>query len=466
MNSPPQQPDRLHQWLRWLDVDRAVAYAVLARCWQLPAGLVSTLLIATYFSEDTQGYYYTLIPLIGLQTLADSGLQGLILHFASHERTGFQVGQRGELTGDREALERLASIYRFGLRWFTAASLLFGVAVVGTGWYLLTRAGANVPWHLPLLLTVVLASFSLAWSPLIAILEGCNEVRVINRTRLLQAVTGSAVAWACIASGAGLWTLVATAIVQVLWEGYVLFVRYRGTWLSLHSISDSKTGGEARIDWRVEIWPLQWRLLAQVASRHFAYTPLIPLVLEHHGASVAGQLGMTWAVLTNLQLAAFSWVRTRSPRFGILISQRNFSTLDREFLTTVGVTAAAILTLAASFVAMLYALSQSQFDWAVNLSNRFLPWQSATCYALILLPSHFVQAFGLYLRAHKKEPTLVVTCLGNAALGSAVIYLCTFGGVPQAGLGMFAVLALFTLPGVTYVWQRSRREWHQDLRMK
>lgn len=452
--------------MRRLDVDRAVAYAVLARSWQLPAGLLTTLLIATYFSEDTQGYFYALIPLIGLQTLADSGLQGLILHFVSHERTKFEIGARGELTGDRAALDRLASVYRFGVRWFSGAALLFAVSVVATGWYLLSRAGANVPWQVPLVLTVLLASISLACSPLIAILEGCNEVKVINRTRLMQAVTGSAVAWACIANGAGLWTLVATTLVQVAWEAHLLLFRYRATWQSLRSRADGRRNSaendDERIDWRTDIWPLQWKLLAQVASRHFAYTPLIPLVLEHHGASLAGQLGMTWAVLTNLQLAALSWVRTRSPRFGMLISNRDFRTLDREFFTTVGVTAAVILTLVVAFIGGLYALSQSHFDWASKLSGRFLPWSSAVYYAAMLIPSHFVQAFGLYLRAHKKEPMLVVTCLGNTILGGTVIYLATFVGVAEAGLGMLGVMSLIMLPGVVHIWRRARREWHAE----
>jgi hypothetical protein len=205
---------------------------------------------------------------------------------------------------------------------------------------------------------------------------------------------------------------------------------------------------------------LQWKLLAQVASRHFAYTPLIPIVLEHHGATVAGQLGMTWAVLTNIQLAALSWIRTRSPRFGILISNRDYRTLDREFFSTVAVTAVAIVVLTVSFIGVLFLLGQSEQEWASVLSRSFVSWPTAACYAAILIPSHFVQALGLYLRSHKKEPVLVVTCVGNAVLGITAIYLCTYVGIAQAGLGMFAVITLVTLPGVTYVWQRSRRKWH------
>ena len=50
---------------RW-DVDRAVFYAVAARAWQFPAGLVTVLLIAEFFTPAVQGYYYTAKQLMGL----------------------------------------------------------------------------------------------------------------------------------------------------------------------------------------------------------------------------------------------------------------------------------------------------------------------------------------------------------------------------------------------------------------
>lgn len=442
------------KWLNRMDVDRAVGYAVLARSWQMVAGLLTTVLIATYFSPQTQGYYYTLIQLVGLQTLADSGLHGILMHFASHERAGFVLGERGEPSGEQANLQRVANACRFGVRWFGVAAVLFTAVVIGSGWYLLFDAPAGIAWQAPLILTALLAAVSLASSPLLAILEGCNEVRVLNRTRLLQVLTGSLVAWAAIASGLGLWTLVATTLSQTVWEAYLIFGRYRRTWMALRRLVND------HFDWRREIWPLQWRLLAQVASRHFAYTPLIPIVLTVQGAAMAGRLGMTWTVLLNLQMAALAWVRTRTPRFGMLVAEQNYRQLDREFRTTVVATTVAIVALLAAFIGTLGILTGLPWEWATNLSGRFLPWSTAACFAAIFVPSHLVQSLGMYLRAHKREPTLWVTCIGNAILGAVVIVVARQFSVRAVGIGMFAVVTAVMLPGVTIVWWRCRRAWH------
>jgi hypothetical protein len=81
-------------------------------------------------------------------------------------------------------------------------------------------------------------------------------------------------------------------------------------------------------------------------------------------------------------------------------------------------------------------------------------------FSAAIVPLHLVQCLGLYLRAHKRDPLLVVTCLGNLVLGIAVFYLGSAYGPLAAGLGMLAVLSLITLPGVVWVWSRSRRQWH------
>jgi hypothetical protein len=422
----------------------------------MPAGLLTTVLIAAFFSTDTQGYYYTLIPLIGLQTMADSGLQALLLHFTSHERASLEMREDGALTGSPVAMQRMASIYRFGLSWFVTAAVLFGIVVTVIGWVLLSRNAAPIAWHWPLILTVLLASISLAWSPLIAMLEGCNQVSVVNRMRLLQAISGSLAAWTCIALNGGLWTLVAATLVQVLWEAWLLAVRFRSTWASL------RAEVPGHFNWRVEIWPLQWKLLVQTTARHFAYTPLIPVVLEFHGALLAGQLGMTWTVLVNIQMAAFSWIRTHSPKYGILIAKRDFWALDSSFFRTVAVTSVALLVLLCTFVGLLALLPHLPFAFCQQLSGRFLDWNVAAVFAAALLPSHIIQCLSIYIRAHKQDPIMLVTCLGNLALGIAVFYLGRHYGPSTVAVAMLLVLGLITMPGVTWIWIRSRRLWHAD----
>ena len=129
MDTDSHDDDRQHaqstpqrSWLRRMlnraEVDRAVFYAVSARAWQFLAGPVTLLLIVTYFSEDTQGFYYTFWSLLALQTFVELGYTTVIIHLASHEWSTLQFEADGTLSGDARALSRLVSLARMTLRWF------------------------------------------------------------------------------------------------------------------------------------------------------------------------------------------------------------------------------------------------------------------------------------------------------------------------------------------------------------
>jgi hypothetical protein len=60
-------------------MDRAVGFGMMARVWGLLAGPVTMFLVASRFSPDQQGYYYTFSILLALQIFFDMGLLFVIL---------------------------------------------------------------------------------------------------------------------------------------------------------------------------------------------------------------------------------------------------------------------------------------------------------------------------------------------------------------------------------------------------
>ena len=130
------QPDR-ESWqrVRWLlgraEINRAVFYALLLRSWQLAAGAVSALLIATQFSPSEQGFWYTFSGLIALQSFFELGFSTAVINMASHEWSKLSLDEAGGIAGDSAALSRLSSLGRLLFCWYGLASLLF-VAPIGT----------------------------------------------------------------------------------------------------------------------------------------------------------------------------------------------------------------------------------------------------------------------------------------------------------------------------------------------
>src|SRR5690606_18580569 len=63
-----------------LEVDRAVAYGVLVRLWQVLAGPVTLVLIAHHFTPELQGFYYTFGSILALQSFLELGFYVVILN--------------------------------------------------------------------------------------------------------------------------------------------------------------------------------------------------------------------------------------------------------------------------------------------------------------------------------------------------------------------------------------------------
>ena len=295
-----------------------------ARLWQIPSGAITTLLIAVCFDPDQQGIYFLILSLTGLQALADAGLLNTLLHAASHESAHGRFDARNFIRVPRRSLLRLAGITRFALVWFAAASLV--LMLVGTiiGSVLLARQNVIQTSIGPLIVAIVLAAMTLALSPMVAILEGCNQVRTVNRYRLGQVMTGSLVVWACLAGGAGLWTAAAAILVQLVWEFWLIASRYRPFFVQLLR----QPPGD--FDWRREIWPLQWRIGVQSVVQFLAFLPIVPVLFDTQGPVVAGLYGLTWQVLNSLLMVAYAYLRTRSPDFGRLIAEKPSQRSQRQ----------------------------------------------------------------------------------------------------------------------------------------
>src|SRR5206468_2800274 len=98
------------KYSRLLGIDRAVFFAIAGKIWSLSAGLVTTLLIAGFFSPDLQGYYYTFQAVLAIQAIAELGLGSVLTYYASHEWAKLALDRDGEVTGDAEAMSRLVSL--------------------------------------------------------------------------------------------------------------------------------------------------------------------------------------------------------------------------------------------------------------------------------------------------------------------------------------------------------------------
>jgi hypothetical protein len=428
------------------------------RAWQVPAGIVTTLLIALFFDELTKGVYVTLLSLIGLQTLADSGLLNVILHAVSHEWAGLRLDRQGFLRGSAKSRSRIAGMVRFAIVWFSVCAVVLVAGGIAFGIHLFAGQGVVDQVVYPLIIAMIFVGCSIGIAPLIATLEGCNQVSEVNRFRLMQAITGSVIVWSCLVGGASLWTPVAAVLVQLFWEAYLLFGRYRRLMCQLWRTP------AAGFDWRQEIWPLQWRIGIQSVVRYFALFPMIPALFAWQGPEVAGRVGMTWGILNSLLLIAYAWVRTRAPEFGQLIAAGKRTESNASLVKAiVGSTTVLVLALT-TFLLTLAVLREINFEFAQKISVTFLSPEVAVWFALGLIPLHLTQCLSFHLRARKMDPIWRISIIGNLVLGAAIVLSARYRGAQTVGVTMFVTFST-VMSAIYWMWLKYDR-YYAELETK
>jgi O-antigen/teichoic acid export membrane protein len=439
-------------WLSWAEVDRALAYALLMRAWQILAAPITLLAIARCLSPEAQGYYYTFTSLLALQSLVELGFSAVVTSMASHEWADLALDADGRIVGTPAARSRLVSLGRLIFLWYAAVSGVF-VAGVGCAGYVFFAGAEPVAfdWQSPWLALVALSGLLLWMLPFTALLEGCSQVATINRFQMTQAIVSNLALWLALVCGAGLWAGAVAAWVSVLRDLWLLGVHYRHFFAPFWRPPEG-----ARMDWYTEIWPMQARLAGSGVFGYLAFALFTPVMFHYHGPVVAGQMGMTWMLVMVLPVVATAWLQTKVPRFGMLIAKREYAALDRLFLrvATLSVAVSALGALALwCAVAGLYLVEHP-------FAQRLLPPLPTGVFLLAIAVMQISLCETAYLRAHRREPLLVLNIVFGLTAGLSVWLLGARFGPLGAALGFLAAVVLAVV-WETAIWFRCRRAWHQ-----
>ncbi len=412
------------QLLQRFGVDRAVAYSLLSRVWFAVAGVLSLFLLTRFLSPDEQGFYYTFTSILGLQIFFELGLSYVVLQFASYEKAHLEWTPQGTLAGDVKAKGRLASLLRIGLRWYALAALLVVMIILPVGfWFFATHqpAGAPIFWKLPWIWVVLVSATSLLISPILAVLQGCGLVAEVALIRFYQTVAGSLLFWVTLLLH---WRLAAAPVaitVAFFWSLFWLALQKRAFVADLLTFqSESVT-----VNWREEVWPLQWKIAVSWLSGYFIFQLFNPVLLAFSGAAEAGRMGLSVAAMSALVSVASVWIETKLAPFGNLIALRQFKELDRLFFSSLW------------------------RSFSIVVAGGALFW---------------VVAFVLYRVGHPLSQRLLAPFLWlSVAIGilvsSSTFLLGRSFGVNGMMLGYLLITIVVGLGGGTWIFQQKRRLW-------
>lgn len=440
--------------LRVAGVDKAVAYTVAGRVWAILVGPITILLIARYFTPVQQGYYYTFNSLIAIQVFFELGLSYVVMQVVSHERAKLEFTSAGLLDGDTHAKQRIASILRISIKWYSIIALvsLVILLVAGSIFFSNNQSSELVSWRLPWIALVTFTAINLVISPFLSVLEGCGLIEQVAHTRLWQIGSANLMQWFAILRGLGLFSLVAhsasNAAVAVTW----LSTSKRKFFNNLFSVYTS----EVKVNWWKEIWPFQWRIALSWIGGYLIYQVFNPILFALSGPIVAGQMGLSLSIVWGLSILAISWVSTKAPLFGMLVAKYQYEELDRIFLRSLIQSITAMILIGIALFTFIIFLNRFNSQWA---SRALAPFPFGLL-IISALGNQVIWSEAYYLRAHKKDPLMWISVsVGLLNVVFAYLLAPNYGALGVA-LSYSLLTWLVYLPVSTVIFLNKRQKWH------
>ena len=431
--------------------DRAVVSGLLVKLIQGIASPVSAVLTLHYFNPEMQGYYYTFSSLLALQLFLELGLSTIITTFAAHEWSLLSFDREGRPVGEAGALARLSALAKKTLRWYSIAAGFLAVALIcaGTWFFGLHSQSESVEWQNPWIALSLLSAINFLLIPGWALLQGCGQIAVVNSLRIVEVICRSAVLWGAIVAGAALWSTVAAAMASIIVAIAFFLFRYRAFFSTLLETKLAST-----FDWKSEVAPVQWRIAASWICGYFIFYLFTPVTFYFLGPVEAGQMGMTWALVSSLAGLATTWFQVRSPSFGGLVAQREFGKLDVLAIRTAATSILVCVVLSGIAIAGLLILN----IYRPGIAGRFLPLSAVTIFLIAESLHQIPIAQATYLRAFKKEPFLSVSVSTAIIVGAGMLVFIPMLGVIGTSVSYLAGV-VGALIGGSYLFFRKRREW-------
>lgn len=442
-------------FLALIGLDRAVGTAAIGRLLGVALGPITLLLIQRTLTEYEQGYYFTFSSVLALAMMLELGLSQVLLWATSAEFSQLRWPTGQKIEGEERAVARLASLLRASLRWYLMVSILVLFCLLPSGiifFNFASPSSAGVQWKTAWILATVGTATACVLVPAWSFLEGSGRVAEVETIRLGQQILGTFTLWIALALGAGLVAIGANIAVSVGVGSIWVAIRYRRSVAELLAFRSEHPG----MEWRREIWPMQWRIALSWVSGWLMAQALNPIVFATVGATAAGQVGMSLVLVQSLAALGGAWTSTKAAPFGLMVARADFTALDREFRKVVIQSTVLVLIGGLGLLVGLVVL-ESTFP---SIAQRLLPPGATIPLVGVAIANHIAFSFALYLRSHRREPLTAVVVLHGLLVPISTWFLCRFVGVFAALWGYFWVTLVVFLGGSLTVFLTKRRAWH------
>lgn len=414
--------------------------------WRIISGPVMLLAIPYFLTPMEQGFWYTFTGLAALSIFADLGFTTIVLQFSAHEFAHLRFARNRLLSGDKEHLWKLASFFRFTIRWLVRiVSIVFPLIMVG-GYFFLSTKSSDIDWQPAWIIYSLASAGAFFNSAIMSFFEGCNSVSLMQSVRFRVAVFGTLTSLTSLALGLNIYALSLSLLITTMTGIIYVLYYFRLPMRQMWHLSAIRC-----YDWWPEFSSLIWRYAISWCSGYFIFQLFTPLAFHFHGVEFSGKIGISIAMWTAGFSIANTWITAIMPRLNMLVSERKWTELDILFRKNLMRTILTLFSGGTMYFILYYLLADhiSFFHRVLDPFNMMILFVSWLC-------QMWINCIAVYLRAHKKEPLMQISFFSGIWVAVTTLLCAMFLSPEYMFLG-FLSQYIYGIPIVYHIYIKQKR---------
>jgi len=432
------------------NITRDVMFTLINSLWKIISGPAMLIFIPLFITPQIQGFWYTFSSLAALTVFADLGFTTIVTQFSAHEYAHLKFNTDTRLfEGEELAIKRIGSLLRFVIKWALSVSAVGFPIILSVGFLMFSGKGNDVNWAIPWGIYVLSSGLSFTTGSILSFFEGCSQIAAIEKNKFTSAVASTLLTLSFLYFHFGLYSLAFTSIIAATLNITLLYLRFGKLIRQMLSASKGFV-----VNWRKDFLQLIWKYAISWSSGYFIFQIYTPLMFQFHGSVEAGKVGISIALVT----AAFSisnvWMYVANPQLNMLASLKDWANMDKLLLKSI------ILSVGTFALGGIFILLVMYFySGSISALKRFLGIVPMSILLAAWIIQIVINGLAMYLRAHKKEPMVVISVLLAIYIAITTLFITKYMAPQYLFLG-FLTAVLWGLPVTVWIFLKKRKEWH------
>ncbi|WP_235777317.1 hypothetical protein [Pseudomonas piscis] len=322
------------------------------------------------------------------------------------------------------------------------AFIVFPIVLL-IGYFILDAQETSADWKIPWLIYGAASVLVFINSMTLSFIEGCDSVGDVQKIRFQISVVTFFTSLVLLISGASLYALSLSLLAGALAGSAIILHRYKRMLYQLHRQANNKTH-----PWAKEIIPLIWRFAISWISGYFIFSIFTPLTFHYYGAIEAGKVGISMAACMAIFNIASIWIIKITPKINIYVAKENYLQLKSIFKKHLFLS---VLTYILGIISLYLVINFE--DGYIPINNRLLSNFSILILSTANLFQLIINSMAIYIRAHKKEPLVVVSVLTGLYVAITTYLIVTNMPFEYLFLGSLSAY-IVTLPWVYSIFKK------------